>query len=494
MTTKVRLKFNDKNRSTTTAKITEVAYGQLQIPFTKIFPTSDGFKAICRNEKDADRILQTDAIALFAGIGVSVILPPEIRAKRTIFVRNLDIHIGQHSQDELKQEIEEKNDWAKIEEVIKIKNFTHILKIRFRDTLMADKAMDRGLLAYNMSVTPNQIQRETFVSLLTCFKCYALEDHTTKDCQAQEIMCSECGETGHKWNDCTNQNKACLNCMRSKKEHIYHRTLAMACPIRKELIKNKLETDEQEKQRKQNLTLAQVVKQATNEAKTPINTTHIRLSEEKHTKILISIMHAHVANISKPGTYQTELNNMLKMNNLPQMWFPENPESGKLLQASHTSETTTSATALETQEEMFEHTMTDCPDVNQTDSDILKSSEVTDISNRDPRLMKTQENSHKLEAEDLGLTLYVGSKYPLPTTDISHHDILEAINKGVMKWIYTDREYDENKVHNLLFQGQINIRKSTYKKTDETSFRKIRNGTQDRSPLSQPNRYTKYRR
>ena len=94
---------------------------------------------------------------------------------------------------------------------------------------------------FHMLVTPDQMARDDFINILTCFKCYALESHPTKNCQETKILCSECGQEGHRWSECRNPTKMCLNCKGP------HRTLAMACPIKKDLInKKRTEKEEQE--------------------------------------------------------------------------------------------------------------------------------------------------------------------------------------------------------------------------------------------------------
>ena len=64
-------------------------------------------------------------------------VPPEVRANRSVFVRRVMPHVGSRPANELKEEIEQQQDWAKINEITKIKDYTHVFKIEFLDTLMA---------------------------------------------------------------------------------------------------------------------------------------------------------------------------------------------------------------------------------------------------------------------------------------------------------------------------------------------------------------------
>lgn len=66
--------------------------------------------------------------------------------------------------------------------ITKIKKHTHDIKLIFEETAMEEKALERGLLTCNMSITPEHRQREYFLSLLACFSCCLMEEHITKDC------------------------------------------------------------------------------------------------------------------------------------------------------------------------------------------------------------------------------------------------------------------------------------------------------------------------
>lgn len=79
----------------------------------------------------------------------------------------------------------------------------------------------------------------------------------------------------------------------------------MACPIRKRLIREKLEDSKRKAESGNNKTYAEIAKKAIEQIRIPETTTQINLSELNHTKILISIMHTHIMN-------QTTLANIKK--------------------------------------------------------------------------------------------------------------------------------------------------------------------------------------
>lgn len=480
----IRLKHHDKHHPAEARKVIELAYGKFNVPFTRIFSTNEGFKVICRNENDADKIQSKEAKQELEKIGLQLIIPPETKARKSIILRQLDHIIGANPAEEIKEEIEKENKWIKIEEVIKIKNYTHILKLRLEEICMVDKAIQQGILAYNMAISPSQIEQEKYIHILSCYKCYQMEDHQTKDCPYPDIkICSECGENGHTFKDCKNQEKACINCRRNGLQ-ADHRTLAMSCPLRKSIINDKI-NENKNTENKDEHTYAAIARRAVAEVKHTETPTLINLSEQKHTKILISIMHAHVMNLCNPGTYQTELNKMLVKNELPTMWFPENPDSGKLLGATMTQPDNTGTVSNETTAE----------------EEPLIIDETERISlpyNRDPRLEpRNRQPDHECtptdtnfqhNAEEIGLKIHLTGKTIVPTMDPHIEFVIDQIKQGSYKWTYTDGRYDEDTVKKQIMMKRIKITKHDFKRIDEGSYRKIRNGLNIRSP---PQEYRK---
>ena len=76
------------------------------------------------------------------------------------------------------------------------------------------------------------LEIEKFVNVRICMRCYSFA-HVTKKCHKDRsyTVCSECSEGGHRFKECQNSTKKCLNC------HGPHKTLALKCPERKKKIK-----------------------------------------------------------------------------------------------------------------------------------------------------------------------------------------------------------------------------------------------------------------
>ena len=157
---------------------------------------------------------------------------------------------------------------------------------------------------FYMFVSPSQISADDFINILTCFKCYAFEDHPTKECQVTDTRCSECAATGHRWNECQSTTKKCLNCSGP------HRTLAMACPIKKEAVKKKREANETRKQDAQMRPYSDIVKKTVQQCQSP-PPTQIILGNEQSYKVMTCVIHAHVVNLPFPSFILLRLSTLL---------------------------------------------------------------------------------------------------------------------------------------------------------------------------------------
>lgn len=532
MTTKIRIKFKDRNKQIPKAEVTALAYGQCNVPFTRLYVTPEGYKAVCRDDTEAERLLSNEAREIFYKAGLIIVIPPEMTAKRTLFIRQLDHSIGSRSADDIKSDIENRNDWLTVDEVTKIKDYTHVIKVRFANTNMVETVLQRGLLIGNMSVTPEQMNRETFVNLLTCFKCYVFEDHATKDCPHEYlVVCSECSCTGHKYTECESEVKKCINCTKLGYENTNHRTLAMACPYKKMMIKDKLKSEQENEKHKQKSTYVEIAKQAIAEATKPEEKTQLILSEPKHYKLLCAIMHAHIANICNPGCYATELNLMLQKNGLETMWFPEDPDSSKLLQATATpnlqeymsQKSLTETSPIVEQTKQIEKTTakeTKTKERPQEQQQTSKQTQQKPQEQRDPRIQRRdkkdtstrpkqklttleEETEEDMEittsstlpqpqtAKDIGLKIHVTGKSVFPTSEMTTKEILMNIENKNYKWTYTDRRYRDEYIWTLMARGLITITTTDFRRDDDAMFRKIRNGLIHREYLESESKQRK---
>ncbi|KAF2344683.1 hypothetical protein FHG87_024562, partial [Trinorchestia longiramus] len=158
--------------------------------------------------------------------------------------RQLDSSIGKLTPEEIAREIKTQQPWAKILEVTKIKNYTHVIKVTFSEISITQKFLQNGLLMFNTKITPSQIELEKYTYIQICYKCYKFEDHATYQCTSTTPSCSECASHQHTHQQCNSPTKKCLNCNQQ------HRTLAATCPYRKQVIHQKNENKKNKRRRK----------------------------------------------------------------------------------------------------------------------------------------------------------------------------------------------------------------------------------------------------
>ncbi|KAF2345431.1 hypothetical protein FHG87_023812 [Trinorchestia longiramus] len=132
-TFRIQLRKINPNITTDKQKIFETTFKDLDVPLTKLTENNSGYYAITDEAAAVDKLTSSKATELFKKINLRPIIPPDIRAKRTIFIRQLDSSIGKLTPEEIAREIKTQQPWAKILEVTKIKNYTHVIKVTFSE-------------------------------------------------------------------------------------------------------------------------------------------------------------------------------------------------------------------------------------------------------------------------------------------------------------------------------------------------------------------------
>ena len=96
--------------------------------------------------------------------------------------------------------------------------------------------------------------------------------------------------------------------------------MAMSCPKRKEIIKNKIELEQKKKKDKEMHTYAQVAQILKEDQRQ--NNIQLQIENNTPLQIITCIVHAHFVNIGCPGTFKQEANKMLRMNGFEEVEFP----------------------------------------------------------------------------------------------------------------------------------------------------------------------------
>jgi len=257
-----------------------------------IFPSSD----------DADRIFDAALAHLFAAANVEPVMPNELKAGRTIIVKRIDEIIFSASEDEIKSSVENENAGTVITEIHKFKNSPGI-KVIFSNTVMAEKSLRNGFFAFRLFIPPNSIQRDEFIHIQTCYRCYKIENHSTPSCPSVQEnpeykICSLCSSSNHTWKQCQETRRSCSNCGGE------HSALSYLCKVRQDAIKNK----------RNNKTLPKPTYAAVSSGQSVLSTLpNINVTSKATTCILLAIMKPQ----QNPKQFEDTLNHLLKQNNLP---------------------------------------------------------------------------------------------------------------------------------------------------------------------------------
>ncbi|MPC76461.1 hypothetical protein E2C01_070874 [Portunus trituberculatus] len=178
-----------------------------------------------------------------------------------------------------------------------------------------------------MRVPNYQIKKEEYIEVVTCFKCYKLDDHYSSQCPEEKdfTICSECSSHNHTWMNCSSNIKTCINC------NGHHRTLSYQCPTRKNI----------EKQKRQLKSTTYAAAASSQTLTNPLQNISRNFNEDtkKLDNIITSVVIAHFQNIINPGSFLTELNASLRDNNIAEIKLSnKNPNYAKLFKETNTND------------------------------------------------------------------------------------------------------------------------------------------------------------
>ena len=208
-----------------------------KVHLTDLIETPNGYLAALPQQQDVESLLNSSQIKKSLNeVNLDPIPPQDLTEKRTLFVRGVEQEIGQQPASDILAQLKESNPNLRFEQVIKMKNRDRYFKIQFRDFQSAELALKDGFLIDYQRIPPQQVEHQIIASITTCRRCYALDKHATKDCPSPNlILCSNCTSDQHTYKECTSQDRnICINCTRDNLPNNHH-TLALSCPLRKDL-------------------------------------------------------------------------------------------------------------------------------------------------------------------------------------------------------------------------------------------------------------------
>ena len=102
--------------------------------------------------------------------GFEIVHPPEFDAAQAVLIKNVGSTISALDEGEIAGMIGQN---FEVKRVVKIPNSQHLLKIIFQNSHDADRAIERGIQIQFQRFQGNNIERELFVPIVPCFRCFA---------------------------------------------------------------------------------------------------------------------------------------------------------------------------------------------------------------------------------------------------------------------------------------------------------------------------------
>jgi len=305
--TKVIVKSTSGNKLCTKKNLLMIC-AKYVIKVTKVTVSGVVFGVFCHNIDDTEKLFDDKVLASMSDCGFTPVLPSELKSSRSILLKNVDAHIFNNSEEDIMTEILKCNEWCKIAEIIK---FANTVKIVFSTSQMAERSLNSGLSMFYLHVPGRNITRDKFVRLLTCYGCYAPDDHLIVNCPILAAdksykICSKCSSIDHDFKSCNANigDYKCLNCGGN------HHAMSMACKYRKEALRKKRSTNNVR-------SAAEVVKSSI--PNLPQSYAQPQIDSKIFYKSMSLIFIASLKNVDHPGSFAGELNTLYELNGIPSL-------------------------------------------------------------------------------------------------------------------------------------------------------------------------------
>lgn len=508
---KVKIKCADPRDPRRSNKLLEILSCN-DVYITRLIPVNDGYVVLTSSNSDLDKIFNNETDKQLEQNNFNPQIPPELSANRSVLLFNADNHIFCNSDNEIKAEIKERNEW--VGETVDALKFDkgNIIKVTFTDTNKAKLAQENGLKMFSMKIPKHDIKQCTHINILTCLRCYMMEDHSTAQCSKDRTykVCSECSSHNHTWRECKVEIKKCITCKGQ------HSTMAMKCPKRKE-IQNQKRKEERERE---GATYTDILKKNRNRqaqavqpqpASTPSNNpTHITIHQ--------AMLHSHYVNIDKPGSYTKTFNDLMTAHNLPTLNIQEEPNSleiiSKLLQAENnrtptctqTGNTTmTNAQAEGTQAESMEtatihveeednrqkvthekETVTTQEEENsrqkvthetETEETETEETETEETEIMQQSILTQGKKTYPVKGEDIGFMVYTKQSVGWPKkVEFTRLELVKGFKNKKYKYTYTKKDLTDNEIIKMIENRLLDIPARCFSIVDDSTFGKVRTG------------------
>ena len=289
---------------------------------SNLVPVNDGFKAYLPERKYVDMLFSDEVTKKLADLRCSVIKPPYLTTSRTIVVTRVNRFIMEHGSEEIEEEINSSNEpWLVISNVFKFPS-GKTFKFECNSAEMAEKCIKEGLFAFNLSIQPYDLSLEASQNIQYCFKCYAIDDHTSKYCEKEKNykVCSLCASTSHTYKECDSTVRNCINCGGQ------HPTMSKSCLKYREAVAAKENSSNKMASTPSYIVPSAFTNKINKQPQLPANPSQkdsydmspkFGINRDDVLRIYMVFIYASSVESEEQGTFDSNLQKLLKANNLP---------------------------------------------------------------------------------------------------------------------------------------------------------------------------------
>lgn len=198
--------------------------------------------------------------------------------------------------------------------------------------------------------------------------------------------------------------------------------------------------------------------------------------------MLVITIHAHLANMAHPGTFGSTVRELLKINKLPDVILPDDAPSYEIFGTINGLQPT-DIPAVKTQHGRQRRVDSDLEEIDvETETDVDIVDDVCEASGTSQMDMTSQldiisqfEQSSQMITVDmdqkepirLGIRFITSEEDNVPDS-LAPPDLLRAIDRARVKYIYRGTHVSEDIILKLIREGEINTLKNSIKKVEKS--------------------------
>lgn len=269
-------------------------------------------------ESCMESVVEDKTVQLFKEHGFHIVPPPEVKASRTIIVKQIDAVYKEATEEDFMNGISLVGFKSEILEVVKIPSEyqTPLIKIRFARIQMAEYALNNGIKIFEQSVPPKALHREVCIKLEPCTNCFAYNHIKTACPKNTAARCTVCAREGHRYYECPREETKCLNCREG------HTTFDKTCSIRKKIIKEKTKEEINKENDRAKSRHRQYEEKHKIRNRKWDNSAHSTLPPGAFATIVTALVSATMIETRLRGTFQSTYDDILDHNLIPRVKLP----------------------------------------------------------------------------------------------------------------------------------------------------------------------------